>query len=84
MANKELIKPLVSNPVSMVSQIKDAIRKISTSQEIFENIDVFKKNSQTPSALGIFGTYYYTILFNRKIVKEIDPECLEVVRKQTK
>jgi len=31
MANKELIKPLEHNPVAIVSQIKDAIRKVDTS-----------------------------------------------------
>ena len=65
MANKELIKPLEHNPVAIVSQIKDAIRKVDTSQEIYENIDVFKKDGSTPSQLKIFGSYNYKLLKDR-------------------
>jgi len=35
---------------------------VSTSTEIYENIDVFKKSADQPSYLTIFGSYSYSIL----------------------
>nr|CAD97691.1 nd6 protein [Paramecium tetraurelia] len=84
MANKELIKQLQSNPVAMVGQIKDAIKQVSTSTEIYENIDVFKKSADQPSYLSIFGSYSYSILQSRKIIDSIKSMAYDDIQRHTK
>lgn len=70
------------DPFAMVGKITESVENISTSPEIYENIDVFKPSKEVKVRLGLFGCYSYSVLKRREFVQQIDMKVCDLVRQK--